>query len=53
VTARLVNDGCYDKPQPPIESRKQAEGILDIHESCDPPCPRRIAAQQWLTGGKR
>lgn len=49
----LVNEGCRDSPQAPIESRKQAEGILTIHKTCDSSCLRRLAAQQWLAGGKR
>lgn len=48
MTKRLVNEGCHDVPQAPVESRDQALGILNIHKGCEPPCGRKRAAQHFL-----
>lgn len=45
---RPVGEGCHDNPQPPVESRAQALGIINIHKACEPPCGRKRAAQRFL-----
>lgn len=31
-----------------VEGRRRAEGILKIHATCTPPCPRARAAAEYL-----
>ncbi|MFR9767034.1 hypothetical protein [Nocardia sp. SC052] len=38
-----INDHCETKP-PVTMSETRARGILAIHASCDPPCPRKLGA---------
>ncbi|MEV6280645.1 hypothetical protein [Nocardia sp. NPDC051832] len=49
ATAKVVrvNDNCGLGKINPID-HERATGILAIHRSCDPPCPRKAAAQAWL-----
>lgn len=42
----LVDEGCEDARS--ITTARQAAGILRIHKDCDPPCPRKNAAVQFL-----
>lgn len=45
-----VDDGCEDARIYPI-TRQRAQGILAIHATCDPPCPRVETARQYLEEG--
>ncbi|MFI6865872.1 hypothetical protein [Nocardia sp. NPDC050406] len=42
-----VHDDCEKGFVFPI-SRRRAEGIVSIHASCEPPCPRKQAASEFL-----
>ncbi|WP_067710665.1 hypothetical protein [Nocardia yamanashiensis] len=42
-----VDDHCGNGRIVPI-TRERADGILALHESCEPPCPRRISAREYL-----
>jgi hypothetical protein len=44
VVRNWVNDHCTDPSQ--IFDRKQAKGILGLHKTCTPPCPRKLAAER-------
>ncbi|MEU2030114.1 hypothetical protein [Nocardia amamiensis] len=44
---RLVGEGCEDAAVPGIDMR-QACGIIAIHEHCNPPCPRKRTATEYL-----
>lgn len=44
---RWVYDDCEKGFVFPL-SRKRALGILSIHASCEPPCPRKLAAAEYL-----
>lgn len=41
-----VGEGCNDPHG--ISYPQQAKGILQIHEHCVPPCPRKRAAEEFL-----
>lgn len=41
-----VDDHCTNPSLP--SSLKHAEGILSLHRTCTPPCPRKRAAQWWM-----
>lgn len=41
-----VQDYCEDGNMPADE--KHARGLLKIHESCEPPCPRKVSAERCL-----
>lgn len=45
-----VADGCHNGRIWPV-SRQRAEGILVIHATCDPPCPRSESARKYLEEG--
>ncbi|WP_043735619.1 hypothetical protein [Nocardia asiatica] len=47
MTPRWVGDDCRQKP-PANMPEKRAQGILAIHEKCDPPCPRKVGALKRL-----
>lgn len=38
-----VKDHCEKRP-PTVTSERRARGILTIHRTCEPPCPRRLGA---------
>ncbi|WP_406268932.1 hypothetical protein OH799_25475 [Nocardia sp. NBC_00881] len=38
-----VDDHCEKSP-PVTMSPQWARGILHLHETCEPPCPRKLAA---------
>ncbi|MGV9665043.1 hypothetical protein [Nocardia niigatensis] len=42
-----VADGCHNSRIWPV-SRQRAEGILTIHGTCEPPCPRAASARKYL-----
>lgn len=46
--AKWVNDDCEKRFVFPID-RERAEGILYIHASCEPPCPRKQTAADYLS----
>ncbi|WP_369638815.1 hypothetical protein [Nocardia sp. JMUB6875] len=46
-TREWVNDNCGSGFIWPL-SRQRAEGIARIHATCDPPCPRLLAAIEYL-----
>lgn len=50
-TELWVHDSCADPRIWPI-TRQRAEGILTIHATCDPPCPRAESARSYLEGGQ-
>lgn len=39
-----VDDHCTDPSQ--IFDREQAQGILGLHKTCTPPCPRKLSAER-------
>lgn len=41
-----IHDNCDDGNWP--YDLVHAQGLLKLHESCDPPCPRKTAALVWL-----
>ncbi|MEU2088052.1 hypothetical protein ACWDSF_05330 [Nocardia beijingensis] len=41
-----VQDYCEDGNMPADE--KHARGLLKIHASCTPPCPRKLSAERFL-----
>ncbi|MGW5376220.1 hypothetical protein ACWESM_12310 [Nocardia sp. NPDC003999] len=41
-----VQDHCTDSNMPVDE--RHARGLLKIHASCEPPCPRKLSAQRYL-----
>lgn len=47
-----VND-CCEAGYIPDMNHERAMGISKIHASCTPPCPRVIAALEFLRGGER
>lgn len=47
-----VNDDCEKRFVFPLD-RERAEGILTIHASCEPPCPRKQTAVDYLNGQAR
>lgn len=47
MTKTWVGDDCKKKP-PVNMSETRAEGILHIHKSCTPPCPRKLGAMKRL-----
>jgi hypothetical protein len=49
-----VNDRCEEGFIFPRD-RERCTGIVTIHARCEPPCPRKAAAQEWLNEqqGKR
>lgn len=51
TTDAWVRDDCEDSRIWPI-TRQRAEGILAIHATCDPPCPRVESARSHLEGGQ-
>lgn len=42
-----INDRC-SQPPPPTTSEERARGIIAIHRSCEPPCPRKLGALPYL-----
>jgi hypothetical protein len=46
-TSKWVGDDCKKKP-PVTMPESRAEGILAIHATCDPPCPRKLGALERL-----
>lgn len=44
-----IHDACESGYIPSID-RLRAEGILSIHASCEPPCPRKRTARDFLNG---
>ncbi|MVU81944.1 hypothetical protein GPX89_32490 [Nocardia sp. ET3-3] len=42
-----VDDDCQDGSIHPI-THVRAEGILAIHATCEPPCPRAQSARRYL-----
>ncbi|MGQ4617470.1 hypothetical protein [Nocardia sp. R7R-8] len=42
-----IMDYCNDT-NPPAD-HKHAHGLLKLHAVCIPACPRKLAAQEWLT----
>lgn len=42
-----VRDNCELGRINPIDIER-ATGILIIHDGCEPPCPRKAAAQAWI-----
>ncbi|MFE5285051.1 hypothetical protein ACFRAQ_08780 [Nocardia sp. NPDC056611] len=51
TTEVRVRDGCENARIWPV-TRQRAEGILAIHATCDPPCPRVESARSYLEGGQ-
>ncbi len=45
--ATWVHDDCGKSWIHPLDV-KRANGIVAIHEQCDPPCPRKITASEYL-----
>lgn len=45
-----VHDDC-EKGYVYSIGRERAEGILRIHAPCEPPCPRKRAAREYLESG--
>lgn len=41
-----IDDHCTDARA--VLSERRARGILALHESCEPPCPRKRAAAAYL-----
>ncbi|MBF6298040.1 hypothetical protein IU459_10825 [Nocardia amamiensis] len=41
-----VEDYCEDGNMPADETH--ARGLLKIHATCTPPCPRKVSAQRYL-----
>ncbi len=44
-----VHDDCERGSIYPLD-RKRAEGVLKIHAPCEPPCPRKQTATEYLSG---
>ncbi len=44
---KWVDDWC-DRSQIHELDQRRAEGIMKIHETCTPPCPRVTAARLYL-----
>lgn len=44
---RPIGEGCGDAVVPFIDAM-QARGIVSIHEACEPPCPRKGTALEFL-----
>lgn len=42
-----VQDYCEDGNLPADE--KHARGLMKIHQNCEPPCPRRVSAERYLS----
>lgn len=43
-----INDDCEKRFVFPLD-RERAEGILKIHATCEPSCPRKQTAADYLT----
>ncbi|MDE1669276.1 hypothetical protein [Nocardia gipuzkoensis] len=41
-----VQDYCEDSNRPADE--QHAQGLLKLHETCTPACPRKLSAQRYL-----
>ncbi|WP_157170902.1 hypothetical protein [Nocardia araoensis] len=41
-----VEDYCEDGDMPADETH--ARGLLKIHATCTPPCPRKVSAERYL-----
>jgi hypothetical protein len=41
-----IQDYCEDSNWPVDE--KHAQGLLKLHFTCTPPCPRKLSAERWL-----
>jgi hypothetical protein len=41
-----IQNFCEDSNWPVDE--KHAEGLLKLHATCAPPCPRKLSAERWL-----
>lgn len=49
ANTKWVNDDCERRFVFPLD-HERAEGILKIHATCDPPCPRKQTAADYLVG---
>lgn len=43
-----VNDYCKDGSAPIND--KHARGLLKLHQTCTPPCPRKQSAERYAEG---
>lgn len=41
-----VQDYCDDGNMP--EDEEHARGLSKLHQSCEPPCPRKVSAERYL-----
>jgi hypothetical protein len=41
-----VEDYCEDGNMPADDER--ARGLMKLHASCTPPCPRKLSAERYL-----
>ncbi|MFE3190429.1 hypothetical protein ACFXHA_15550 [Nocardia sp. NPDC059240] len=47
ATTSWIDDHCRNSRIVPI-TRERAEGIVALHASCTPPCPRQLTARDYL-----
>ncbi|WP_159842403.1 hypothetical protein [Nocardia sp. CY41] len=41
-----IQDYCDDSNWPADE--QHARGLLKLHATCTPPCPRKLSAERWI-----
>lgn len=46
-STRPIGEGCRDTAIPYIDTA-QANGIITIHAACEPPCPRKRTAIDFI-----